>query len=96
MHLPRARHEYLLREVELRGNVRSADAAVHLGVSEVTIRRDIVDLAQQVLVPCSRQVHRRLRPRDPCRGSTVAIPISGDRYCLVERHRPPPSSTIPG
>jgi DNA-binding LacI/PurR family transcriptional regulator len=44
MHLPRARHEYLLREVELRGSVRSADAAVHLGVSEVTIRRDIVDL----------------------------------------------------
>jgi DNA-binding LacI/PurR family transcriptional regulator len=44
MHLPRARHEYLLREVELRGSVRSADAAVHLGVSEVTVRRDIIEL----------------------------------------------------
>jgi DNA-binding LacI/PurR family transcriptional regulator len=46
MRLPRARHEYLLREVELRGSVRSADAAEHLGVSEVTVRRDIIELAR--------------------------------------------------
>ncbi|WP_277207455.1 LacI family DNA-binding transcriptional regulator [Isoptericola croceus] len=44
MHLPRARHEYLLREVELRGSVRSADVAAHLGVSDVTVRRDIIEL----------------------------------------------------
>ena len=44
MDLPRARHEYLLREVELRGSVRSAQAAAHLGVSEVTVRRDIAAL----------------------------------------------------
>ncbi|MFD6446841.1 substrate-binding domain-containing protein [Promicromonospora sp. NPDC060204] len=44
MHLPRSRHEYLLREVELRGSVRSAEAAARLGVSEVTIRRDIREL----------------------------------------------------
>ncbi len=44
MHLPTARHEYLLREVELRGSVRSAEAAAALGVAEVTIRRDIVEL----------------------------------------------------
>lgn len=42
--LPRARHEYLLREVELRGSLRSAEAAERLGVSEVTIRRDIMAL----------------------------------------------------
>jgi DNA-binding LacI/PurR family transcriptional regulator len=42
--LPRARHEYLLREVELRGSLRSAEAAQRLGVSEVTIRRDIMAL----------------------------------------------------
>ncbi|WP_402463097.1 LacI family DNA-binding transcriptional regulator [Isoptericola aurantiacus] len=44
MPLPRARHEYLLREVELRGSVRSAEVAAHLGVSEVTVRRDIIEL----------------------------------------------------
>lgn len=44
--LPRARHEYLLREVELRGSLRSAEAAERLGVSEVTIRRDIMALDQ--------------------------------------------------
>ncbi|MCK0118218.1 substrate-binding domain-containing protein [Isoptericola sp. S6320L] len=44
MHLPRARHEYLLREIALRGSVRSGEAATHLGVSEVTVRRDIIEL----------------------------------------------------
>ncbi|MBL0888669.1 DeoR/GlpR family transcriptional regulator [Myceligenerans sp. I2] len=44
MHLPRARHEYLLREIELRGSVHSADVASRFGVSEVTIRRDIIAL----------------------------------------------------
>lgn len=42
--LPRTRHEYILREVELRGGVSAADAAEHLGVSQVTVRRDIVEL----------------------------------------------------
>lgn len=42
--LPRARHEYLLREVALRGSVRAGRAAAELGVSEVTVRRDIVEL----------------------------------------------------
>jgi len=46
-HLPRARHEYLLREVELRGGVNAAEAAEALGVSQVTVRRDIVELAEQ-------------------------------------------------
>ncbi|GAA4960937.1 substrate-binding domain-containing protein [Kineococcus glutinatus] len=43
-HLPRARQEHLLREVELRGSVRAAAVAAELGVSEVTVRRDIVAL----------------------------------------------------
>ncbi|WP_309134566.1 substrate-binding domain-containing protein [Cellulomonas sp.] len=42
--LPRARHEHLLREIELRGSVRAARVAEELGVSEVTVRRDIVEL----------------------------------------------------
>lgn len=44
MHLPQARREFLMREIELRGSVRAAVAAAELGVSEVTVRRDIIEL----------------------------------------------------
>jgi len=42
--LPRGRHEHILRELELRGSVRAAAIANELGVTEVTIRRDLIDL----------------------------------------------------
>ncbi len=42
--LPRARHEHLLRQLELHGSVSAASIADELGVSQVTVRRDIVDL----------------------------------------------------
>ncbi|GAA5201863.1 substrate-binding domain-containing protein [Microbacterium jejuense] len=42
--LPRTRHEHLLRQLELHGSVSAADIAVQLGVSQVTVRRDIVEL----------------------------------------------------
>lgn len=42
--LPRARHEHILREIELRRSVRAAQLAEQLGVTEVTIRRDIIEL----------------------------------------------------
>ncbi|MCP2638196.1 substrate-binding domain-containing protein [Microbacterium sp. HD4P20] len=42
--LPRKRHEHILRELELRGSVSAAEAAEQLGVSQVTVRRDIVEL----------------------------------------------------
>jgi len=42
--LPRARHEHLLRELHLRGSVRASTIADELGVNEVTIRRDIIQL----------------------------------------------------
>lgn len=42
--LPRTRHEHLLRQVELHGSVSAADVATQLGVSQVTVRRDIVEL----------------------------------------------------
>lgn len=42
--LPRARHEHLLRELELRGSIRASAIATELGVTEVTIRRDIIQL----------------------------------------------------
>lgn len=40
--LPRARHEHLLRELELRGSIRASTIAAELGVTEVTVRRDII------------------------------------------------------
>jgi DNA-binding LacI/PurR family transcriptional regulator len=42
--LPRGRHEHILRELELRGSLRAAVTAAELGVTEVTIRRDLIDL----------------------------------------------------
>jgi len=45
-HLPRARHEHLLRELSLRGSIRASEVAAQLGVSGVTIRRDIIHLEQ--------------------------------------------------
>jgi DNA-binding LacI/PurR family transcriptional regulator len=48
--LPRSRHEFLVREVNLRGSVRASDIAERLGVTEVTVRRDIVELERQNLL----------------------------------------------
>ncbi|KAA9085453.1 substrate-binding domain-containing protein [Microbacterium radiodurans] len=44
--LARERHEHLLREIDLHGAVSAARAAAALGVSQVTVRRDIVELEQ--------------------------------------------------
>lgn len=48
--LPRERHEYLLRQLELRENVRARDVAEELEVSQVTIRRDIAALERAGLL----------------------------------------------
>jgi DNA-binding LacI/PurR family transcriptional regulator len=48
--LPRERHEYLLRQLELRESVRARDMARELGVSQVTIRRDIAALEREGLL----------------------------------------------
>lgn len=52
--LPRARHEFLLRQLELHESVRANDIAEELGVSQVTVRRDIAKLAADGLLA---QVH---------------------------------------
>src|SRR4051812_25195810 len=44
------RHERLLGELRRSGSVRVADLARELGVSELTIRRDIAALAERNLV----------------------------------------------
>jgi DNA-binding LacI/PurR family transcriptional regulator len=48
--LPRARHEHLLRQIQLHGSVSAAHAADELGVAQVTIRRDILALERQGLL----------------------------------------------
>lgn len=48
--LPRARREHILRELELHGSVRSSEIAADLGVTEVTIRRDIIELDRAALL----------------------------------------------
>lgn len=42
--LPRARREHLLRELALRGSVRASAIAAELGVTDVTVRRDIISM----------------------------------------------------
>lgn len=44
------RHLYILSTLRTSGTVRIADVAAHLGVSNMTIRRDIADLAAQGLL----------------------------------------------
>lgn len=48
------RHELILREVRERGSVRLADLVERLGVSMVTLRRDVEHLAAQGLL---KRVH---------------------------------------
>ncbi|MCT9819174.1 substrate-binding domain-containing protein [Microbacterium sp. W1N] len=48
--LPRARHEHLLRQLELHGSVSAAHVAHELGVAQVTIRRDILELEKAGLL----------------------------------------------
>lgn len=48
--LPRARHEHVLRHIELHGSVSAAQVADELGVAQVTIRRDILELERAGLL----------------------------------------------
>lgn len=48
--LPRARREHLLRELDLHGSVRASEIAADLGVAEVTIRRDIIEMDRAALL----------------------------------------------
>ncbi|MDP9862226.1 MULTISPECIES: substrate-binding domain-containing protein [Streptosporangium] len=53
------RHDLILREVRARGLVRLAELADRLGVSPVTVRRDVADLEDQGLVT---RVHGGVAP----------------------------------
>lgn len=86
MQLPRARQEFLLREVELRGSARSAEVAERLGVSEVTIRRDIIELDRAGKLA---RVHGGAVARRSARGPEAARAIVGVMVPSTTHHFPP-------
>ena len=79
--LPHARKEYLLRSLELHGSVRSSVIAQDLGVSEVTIRRDIAELDQARQVT---KVHggalalRTASPRSETHRTLIGLVVPSD------------------
>ena len=88
-HLPRARHEHLLRELELRGSVRTSTIAAELGVTEMTIRRDIVQLQDAGRLARVHggaiSAHATTRP-DPARTLVgLVLPGSGSHFPDVVR-----------
>ena len=48
--LARQRQEYILEQVSATGGVRVAEVVAALGISEMTVRRDITELVAQGLV----------------------------------------------
>jgi DNA-binding LacI/PurR family transcriptional regulator len=84
--LPRTRQDRLLREVELRGSVRASHLAEQLGVAEVTIRRDIIDLDRAGLLT---RVHggavalTTRRPQAPGIRVGVVVPSSSVHFPLI-------------
>lgn len=80
MLLPEARRAVILKEVALRGAIRSLDLARRMGVSEVTIRRDIVHLDAEGLL---ERVHGgAVRPRGgrptEAAGTLVGVLVPAD------------------
>ncbi|MFI6392913.1 substrate-binding domain-containing protein [Nonomuraea sp. NPDC050547] len=75
------RHELILREVSERGSVRLTDLVERVGVSMVTLRRDVEHLAGQGLL---KRVHggvTRVRtdlPGSPAAADTPTAPGTGD------------------
>ncbi|MEE1650612.1 substrate-binding domain-containing protein [Brachybacterium sp. J144] len=88
-HLPRSRHEHLLRELSLRGSVRASEIAAELGVSEVTIRRDIIRLERDGQLA---RVHggaisaaETTRPRPARTPVGLVLPGPGSHFPAVTR-----------
>jgi len=65
IHIPESRHALIVRDVELHGTVRITEIARRLGVNDVTIRRDIIELDKRGQLT---RVHGGAVPRN---GSTV-------------------------
>ncbi|MEU8138526.1 substrate-binding domain-containing protein [Streptodolium elevatio] len=73
MRLARERHEFILRELQLKGSVRVADLVTALDSSEATLRRDIRELADAGLLT---RVHGGAvaAPAEPP-GTAAPIPV---------------------
>lgn len=88
-HLPRARHEHILRELELHGSARCTALAEQLGVTEVTIRRDIIQLSHQGrLIRVRGGALAALAPREPLPARTLlgmVLPASSAHFPDIVR-----------
>lgn len=87
--LARERHEHLLREIELHGSVSAARAAAALGVSQVTVRRDIMELEEAGrLVRVHGGAIARTAPTAPQSARTkigVVVPSSVSHFPAIVR-----------
>ena len=86
--LPRSRHEHLLRELELRGSLRASSFAEQLGVAEVTIRRDIIELDREGLLTRIHGGALGRTARHPQAGRFlvgVIVPSSSIHFPLIVR-----------
>jgi DNA-binding LacI/PurR family transcriptional regulator len=87
--LPRARHEHLLRQVELHGSVSAAQVAEELNVAQVTIRRDILQLERAgLLVRVHGGAIGVVSPAEPQSARTnigVVVPSSVGHFPLIVR-----------
>lgn len=83
------RRERVVEAVRLRGEVRVADLAAELGVSVVTLRRDVEELARQGLVRRGHGVARSLTPAQPPAhgGAPVALIVPEHHSYLFEAVR---------
>lgn len=73
MYMARERRRYILRLLEQRGSLRSAELARELGVTDETIRTDLVALQERGLL---QRVHG---------GARYRLPDVGNPYSLSER-----------
>ena len=71
------RRERIMDEIREHGSVTVSAIAVRLGVSELTIRRDINSLAQQGLVTRETRVNTT---------SLMSAPASRSAMCMFSRH----------
>lgn len=83
------RRERVIEAVRLRGEVRVADLADELGVSVVTLRRDVEELARQGKVRRGHGVARSLTPAPPATqgGAPVALIVPEHHSYLFEAVR---------
>jgi len=94
--LPVQRRESVLAELRARGTLRVADIARALGVSTVTMRRDVVRLAEEGVI---ERVHGGIRlPRSGANQPTTSDPAvedSGQPAAPDEADLPPVGMVVP-